>query len=50
MALNTIKASNIEDGTVAGIDFLDNSLSNDNIAALSSSKLSGAYLHLMVLL
>ena len=42
MALNTIKASNIEDGTVAGIDFLDNSLSSDNIAALSSSKLSGA--------
>ncbi|SVB89968.1 uncharacterized protein METZ01_LOCUS242822, partial [marine metagenome] len=29
MALNTIKASNIEDGTVAGIDFLDNSLSSD---------------------
>ena len=42
MALNTIKASNIEDGTVAGIDFLDNSLSSDNIGALSSSKLSGA--------
>ena len=42
MALNTIKASNIEDGTIAGIDFDDNSISSDNIAALSSSKLSGA--------
>jgi len=42
MTLNTIKASNIEDGTVAGIDFDDNSISSDNIAALSSSKLSGA--------
>ena len=42
MPLNTIKTHQIEDSAIAEIDIADNSISNVKIAALSSSKLSGA--------